>query len=79
MDEYLDVGEAADLIGISVGSLRHRIFRKEIPYKKLGRRVMFSKPELEKFLRALPGVSAEQALQEIGRIHGREKATEEGS
>ena len=43
-------------------ALRKRIERGQIPYRKFGRRILIPLQELEKFLAALPGKTAEEAV-----------------
>jgi excisionase family DNA binding protein len=46
MERLLNNNEAADLLGISPFSLRGKVSRREVPFVKLGRRVLFSKKDL---------------------------------
>lgn len=46
MERLLNNNEAADLLGISPFSLRGKVSRREVPFVKLGRRVLFSKKSL---------------------------------
>ncbi len=61
----VDVKDAAQLLGCSEKSIRARIARQTIPYKKLGKRVLFVREELEQFIRALPGVTMEEARSHL--------------
>jgi len=63
--KYLTISEAAEPLGLSVKALRQRIFRGQIPYRKLGRRVLIPADELEKFLTALPGKTADEAVAAV--------------
>ena len=51
-DEKLSFGDAAPLLGISVHTLRHWARERRIPYFRCGRRVVFSRRDLDAFLRA---------------------------
>jgi excisionase family DNA binding protein len=62
----LDVRNAALLIGCSEKSIRARISRKILPHRKLGKRVLFVREELEQFIRDLPGVTIEEAKSMLG-------------
>lgn len=62
MKKYLTIPEAAGSLGLSEKALRQRIFRGQVPYRKLGKRVLIPADELEKFLTALPGKTAEEAI-----------------
>ena len=46
MERLINNNEAADLLGISPFSLRGKVSRREVPFVKLGRRVLFSKKAL---------------------------------
>lgn len=65
MKKYLTIPEAAVLLGGSEKAVRQRIFRGQIPYRKLGRRVLISAEELEKFLTLLPGTTADEAVAAV--------------
>lgn len=45
--------EAARLLGLSVRSLEHLISRKEIPTRRIGRRVLIPRSAAESFARAM--------------------------
>ena len=65
MKKYLTIAEAAEPLGLSEKALRQRIFRGQIPYRKLGKRVLIPVDELEKFLTALPGTTADEAVAAV--------------
>lgn len=44
--------EAARMLGISLRSLEHLISRREIPTRKIGRRVLIARAAVESFARA---------------------------
>ena len=44
--------EAARLLGLSIRSLEHLISRKEIPTRRIGRRVLITRSAIESFARA---------------------------
>lgn len=48
------IPEAARAIGITEKALRQRIWRGEIPIRRLGKRVLILKSELQEFLSSLP-------------------------
>ena len=62
-DRLLDVLEAAAMLGRSENAVRRMVERRQIPYRKAGRRVMFLESELQALIDALPGLSLED-LQE---------------
>jgi excisionase family DNA binding protein len=62
MTKYLKVPEAAKLLGISEKAAWQRLYRGELPHRRWGRRVLIPMDELEKFLAALPGKTADEAV-----------------
>jgi len=66
MKKYLTVAEAAPPLGLTEKALRLRILRGQIPYRKLGTRVLISTEDLERFLNALPGKTVEEAVATCG-------------
>jgi excisionase family DNA binding protein len=62
MKKYLTIAEAAPPRGLTEKAVRQKIFRGQLPYRKLGRRVLIPADELERFLAALPGKTAEEAV-----------------
>jgi hypothetical protein len=69
--EILDVTSAATFLGISQKSLRARVARRMIPFKRWGGRVCFLRGELLDFLRSLDGCRVDEALQ-----NGRERSSD---
>jgi hypothetical protein len=69
--EILDVTSAASFLGISEKSLRARVARRMIPFKRWGGRVCFLRGELLDFLRSLEGCRIDEALQ-----NGRERSSD---
>ena len=61
----LTVAEVAERLGISRRAVYQRINRNRIPFKRDGRNLMILEDELEAFIRALPGCSVEEALEEM--------------
>ena len=58
-DRLLDVPETAAMLGRSENAVRRIVERRQIPYRKSGRRVLFLESELRAFIEALPGLSLE--------------------
>ena len=50
LDEFIDVNECSSLFNISVSTLRKMCMRKQIPHHKFGRKVLFYKPEIAKWI-----------------------------
>jgi hypothetical protein len=61
----LDVRGVALLLGTSERSVRARIGRKLLPYRKLSGRIVFLRSELEAFIADLPGVSVDEAKENL--------------
>jgi excisionase family DNA binding protein len=70
MTRYLKVPEAAQLLGISDKATWQRLYRGEIPYRRWGRRVLIPLDELERFLAALPGKTADEAMARVEEEKG---------
>jgi excisionase family DNA binding protein len=60
MGEYLNVDEAAGLIGRTVHAVYRLVARRQLPYRKHGRRLLFKRSELLEFLETLPGVRIDE-------------------
>jgi len=57
---FLTTREAAQLLGITQQALRIRVCRREIPFRKWGRRTIFITREVENFIDRLPGLRASE-------------------
>jgi excisionase family DNA binding protein len=66
MKQYLTVPEVAAALGRTPRAVWHGIYRGEIPHRRWGRRVLVSEDELQKFLDALPGRTADEAVAAVG-------------
>ena len=53
MNPLKDIKFAADFLGLPVSSVRGKISRKEIPFIKIGRRVLFDLEDLQSFVEKL--------------------------
>jgi len=69
--ELLDVPAAAQFLGFSEKALRSRVERRVVPFRRLGRRVIFVKRELESFIAALDGCDAAEAIANLQAREGR--------
>ena len=65
MKKNLTVPEAAAKLGISERAVWQRIYRRQIPHRRWGRRILISVAELDKFLNTLQGTSAEEAVAKV--------------
>jgi len=44
---------------------QHKVSRRQIPFHRMGRRIFFVKSEVLDYLRRLPGVSVDEAIETI--------------
>lgn len=51
-DVLLSLKEAADLLGLQTGTMYQKVNKKELPYRKRGNRLYFSKAELLEHIEA---------------------------
>lgn len=61
----MDMAHGAAFLGVSKKMMWARVARRTVPFRYLGRRVVFLKTELEEFLQALDGVKLEEALANL--------------
>jgi excisionase family DNA binding protein len=47
MAKYLDAGQAAELLGLSIATIRKWVWKGYIPYIKIGKLVRFSASDLQ--------------------------------
>ena len=52
MNNLINNGQAAELLGISPFSLRGKVLRREVPFIKIGRRTLFDPADLRAFIEA---------------------------
>jgi hypothetical protein len=50
MRQKLDINQAARVSGMSVSWWRQRVFRKEVPFYKVGRRIIFDAQDIARIL-----------------------------
>lgn len=55
----------AERLGCTEKTVRTRAARGLLPYRKWAGRIIFDVAEVEEFLRKLPGVTVEEALQNL--------------
>ena len=63
--QLLDIETASALLGCSQKTLRARVARCTIPFRRLGERIVFLRTELETFLSELPGVTVDEARENL--------------
>jgi excisionase family DNA binding protein len=59
---YLSVKEVAEYLGRTEKSIYISVGRRQLPYRKLGKKLVFDRLEIDKFIAALPGATFEDAL-----------------
>lgn len=52
----LSVKDMAALLGCSKQAVYRKVYRQALPYRKMGRKVIFLRREVEAYLNGLPGV-----------------------
>lgn len=50
MQQKLDINEAARISGMSVSWWRQQVFRKQVPFYKVGRRIIFDAEDIARIL-----------------------------
>ena len=63
--EMRDIATQAQAEGTSKKSVRARVARGLIPYRRLGGRIVFLTTEITAFYKTLPGVSLDEAIQNV--------------
>jgi excisionase family DNA binding protein len=56
MKEYMTTKECGRLIGRSAGAIRNLVLRRQIPFRKLGGRLLFLRSEIEQWIDDSPGL-----------------------
>jgi excisionase family DNA binding protein len=51
IEQFLDAGQVAEILGLSVATIRKWVLIRYIPYRKLGRAVRFSAPEIREWVK----------------------------
>jgi len=62
--ECLDTRGAGRLVKRSPAAIRNLVMRKEIPFRKVGGRLIFIREELEEWIRNCPGMSLDDLKAE---------------
>lgn len=52
----IDIYEASELLGLKVSRLRMAVFRREIPFKKIGGLIRFVPAELKSWASSIPSI-----------------------
>jgi excisionase family DNA binding protein len=51
IEQFLDAGQVAEILGLSIATIRKWVLIRYIPYQKLGRAVRFSAPEIREWVK----------------------------
>ena len=66
MKKLLTVPEAAEILNITERAAWQQIYRKTLPHRRWGSKVVIVASDLEQFIASLPGLSAEEAAVKSG-------------
>ena len=58
--KVLSVQDVANLLGTTPGNIRIKVYRGQLPARKLGGRIVFLEEELREYLKSLPKVVPEK-------------------
>ncbi len=64
---FVRLPEAAAYTGHTDKAFRKLVERRQVPFRRSGRRLLFDLVELEEWFRSLPGVSVAEALNRCGQ------------
>ena len=70
IETFLDVGQVAQMLGLSIATIRKWVLTGYIPYKKIGRAVRFSPLEVQDWAKSKNGSSAQRKAQ--AEVYGNE-------
>jgi excisionase family DNA binding protein len=67
---YLNVSEAAVFLNKTEAAIYRMVARRQIPFRKLHRRLMFKVSELEQLVERLPGVTLDEIMEQerVGQL-----------
>jgi excisionase family DNA binding protein len=71
MPDYLTIDDVAELLGRKRKAVEKMVERRLVPFRKHGKRIIFSRAELEAFFDQLPGVTLEEAERRVEERVGR--------
>jgi excisionase family DNA binding protein len=60
LETFLNVGQVAEMLGLSTATIRKWVLIRYIPYQKLGRAVRFSTPEIREWVKTRTVKPAEE-------------------
>lgn len=66
---WMSPAEAADYLGVAVGTLRNWVYRRHIPFARRGRVVRFHRDRLDAWLASGSGISDPEAERKpVGKL-----------
>lgn len=57
-----DIERASEILDKSTAALYQDVYRKRVPFRRMGRKIFFFEEELFEFLSKQPGVDVDEAL-----------------
>jgi excisionase family DNA binding protein len=74
-ERLLNVAQVAEILGLSVATIRKWVLVRYIPYRKMGRAVRFSAPEIQEWAqgKSVAPPNGRQGISEIKGNDGGEK------
>ena len=69
IETFLDVGQVAEMLGLSIATIRKWVLTGYIPYKKIGRAVRFSPLEVQDWAKAKTGGHAQRQAQPQAQVN----------
>jgi excisionase family DNA binding protein len=57
-----NTNQAAEYLGRTLGAIRNMVLRRQIPFRKVGGRLIFFKDEIDRWEDGCPGITAENLL-----------------
>jgi excisionase family DNA binding protein len=75
LETFLDAGQVAKLLGLSIATIRKWVLIRYIPYKKMGRAVRFSAEEIREWVktRTVKPAEGQSMLFETNKYEGENK------
>ena len=59
---FISLSTAANYLGLTEKALRKRVERREIPFRRVGRKLVFDLLELDQWFATLPGTTLQEAI-----------------
>lgn len=65
MKKLLTIAQVSTLLGMSPKSIRQRVYRRQIPFRRWGSRILFLEDEVAEFIQSLPGIGPDEAERRV--------------